>query len=454
MTDIQTNNKTYKVLVDSKLESVDSFNSTDLVLLLNNELVKKDGDNIKVEFVGEIITPNANYISLPKRFSVNESNINLTISLLKKYKDLKKDDKILLTNKIFSPIEKGIESPLFYFKKLKEYFLDYITYEFIYPKDRVEIHSSTPIQGGLMSVIKTQKNSRMKGPGITYLVKDIKNSRKWNLDDIYFTTLINLMNEYGSVKDTEKILSMEKYLKSEGYDFNIIDINEDLILEDIKKCDVDIIHNSIKNTLIKYYKSKSVGGISTINVFHTKNFNLVWEYLIKIVLQHSKDFKKELKDKFTKVDVEEKWIPSSKLNEIEIEIQKNPEKYVGIRKVGNDNYLDYYVKDFGPDIFSEYPKGGKRFIGDAKYYSNIDNADGIKEYDTYNSLMNNEYPMVIFVPSNRTRVDTSTRRRQGDSEIIVFEISVEDVIKDVVDGSNNSVIRRVQMLISKRTKRW
>ena len=117
MTDIQTNNKTYKVLVDGKLESVDSFNSTDLVLLLNNELVKKDGDNIKVEFVGEIITPNANYISLPKRFSVNESNINLTISLLKKYKDLKKDDKILLTNKIFSPSDKGIESPLFYFKK-------------------------------------------------------------------------------------------------------------------------------------------------------------------------------------------------------------------------------------------------------------------------------------------------------------------------------------------------
>jgi len=262
------------------------------------------------------------------------------------------------------------------------------------------------------------------------------------------------MNEYGSIKDTEKILSMQKYLKSEGYDFNIIDINEDLILEDIKKCDVDIIHNSIKNTLIKYYKSKSVGGISTINVFHTKNFNLVWEYLIKIVLHHSKDFKKELKDKFTKVDVEEKWIPPSKLNEIEIEIQNNPDKYVGIRKVGNDHYLDYYVKDFGPDIFSEYPKGGKRFIGDAKYYSNIDNADGIKEYDTYNNLMENEYPMVIFAPSNRTRVDTSTRRRQGDSEIIVFEISVEDVIKDVVDGSNNSVIRRVQMLISKRTKRW
>jgi hypothetical protein len=454
MTNIQTNNKTYKVLVDSKLESVDSFNSTDLVLLLNNELVKKDGDNIKVEFVGEVITPNTNYISLPKRFSISDNNINLTISLLKKYKNLKKNDKILLTNKIFSPTYSGIESPLFYFKKLKEYFLDYITYEFIYPEERIEIHSSTPIQGGIMNVVKTEKNVKMKGPGITYLVKDMKNSEKWNLDDIYFTTLTNLMNEYGSEKDIMNILSMEKYLKLEGYEFNIIDINEDSVLQNIKNCNVDIIHNPIKNTLLKYYSSKNVGGISTINIFHTKNFNLVWEYLIKIALHHSKDFKKELKDKFTKVDIKTDFIPISKLDEVEKEVQNSPDKYVGVRKVGKDHYLDYYVKDFGPDIFSEFPIGNKRFIGDAKYYSNIDNALGIKEYDTYNNLMENKYPMVIFAPGDITRVDTSNRRREGLSEIIIFEISVEDVIKDVVIGGNNQLITRVQSLIKKRTKRW
>ena len=101
-----------------------------------------------------------------------------------------------------------------------------------------------------------------------------------------------------------------------------------------------------------------------------------------------------------------------------------------------------------PDIFSEY--NGKRFIGDAKYYQDPENSEFEKEFRTYNNLTENRYPMVVFVPSTKTKVLHA--RREDDLELIIFYISVQQSIKDSIEDSNNT-IERVQMLIGKYTDR-
>ena len=425
MKNIQCNNKIYKVLVDSTEEDQTDFLQPDIDFLRKNSedslskrqlpLVEFNNSKVKVKFVGELITPNTNFISLPKNFTINEKNVDLTLKILNKYKDLKKDGNTLLSNFSFSYTKEGIESELFFFKKFKEFFLDYLTYEFIYPKKRIEIHSPRPIKNSKIDIVKTEREIGRKGPGITYKVKDIKNSDKWNLDDIYFTTLINLLDIYGSEKDREKIVNMEDFLKDEGYKINIIDIDDDKVIDQIKKCETSIIHYPIVNNLIGYYDSKNVSDKYTVRAFYTKNFEYVWEYFSRIVFNYNDEFRKEL----------------------------NVEKLTV--KDRNDEITEY--SDIRPDVFSDYK--GHRFIGDCKYYRNID-GDFYKEMYQYNISFGNKYPMVILVPSMKTQ--RSFIRRHASYELFVIKVSIEEVINDVVSDTK-SVISKVHHMLES-SARW
>lgn len=426
MKNIQCNNKNYKVLVDSTEEEQSDFSKSDINFLLKNSkdslskrqlpLVEFVNNKVKIKFVGELITPNTNFISLPKNFTINEKNVDITLRILNKYKSLKKDGNTLISNFSFSYTKEGIESELFFFNKLKEFFLDYITYEFIYPKKRIEVHSPRPIKNSKIDIIKTEREIGRKGPGITYKVKDIKKSSKWNLDDIYFTTLINLLNIYGSEKDRVKILSMRSYLKDEGYNINIVDIDENDVINQIKKCETNIIHYPIVNTLIGYYDSKNVSDKYTVRAFYTKSFEYVWEYFSRIVFKYSEDFKKEV-------------VVANKLEIID-----------------KEGIITESI-DIRPDVFSDY--NGYRFIGDCKYYRNLE-GEFYKEMYEYNTALGNKYPMVIFAPSMITQ--RTYIRRHSSFELFVIKISIEDVINDVMNESKDLISIVHNMLES--SVRW
>jgi hypothetical protein len=173
--------KSYKILVDSKIENVKNFLSADLEQLEDKKLVEYNSrSTFKVKFVGVFTTPNYDYISLPKKFTVTEDNVELIKKVLNKYKKIKIDGKILITNYSFIPkTGEYIESDIFYFNKLKEYFLDYITYEFIYPEGKITKHSVQPAEGTI-DVPKTELNTIRYGHGLTYKIKETK-KEGWNL---------------------------------------------------------------------------------------------------------------------------------------------------------------------------------------------------------------------------------------------------------------------------------
>jgi hypothetical protein len=91
MKNIQWNNKIYKVLVDSTEEDQTDFLQPDIDFLRKNSedslskrqlpLVEFNNSKVKVKFVGELITPNTNFISLPKNFTINEKNVDLTLKI-------------------------------------------------------------------------------------------------------------------------------------------------------------------------------------------------------------------------------------------------------------------------------------------------------------------------------------------------------------------------------------
>lgn len=397
------------------------FTESELKFLKSKELINIKDDKFYPSFVGEFITPENSYFSLPKNFQPTQENIDLFKKVLVRYKDLKgKDGKTLLTNNSFAISSTGdIKSEKFYYNELKEFFLDFITYEYIYPKKTKLKHSSSPISGGKIDVFSTMRNRQQKGPGITYKTKDIENTPGWNLDDIYWSTINSLANLYASEDDVKQISDMKEFLLSEGYILNNIDLsNKDKVISDINKCEVGIIHQPIKNILLDYYESKSIGERFSINAFYTLKFQYVWEELTRECLKHSDNFKTSIKEEFNKP--------------IRRRFREEPTGY----------------RDLMPDIFSQY--NGKSFIGDAKYYKDPENSHFDKEMYVYNQLTDNQYPMCVFVPSNITkRLEV---REQGPFELIVFLISVEEAIQDAVEKSDRTIIK-IQNLIGKNTER-
>lgn len=399
------------------------FDKSELNFINSKNLISINGDRFQPLFVGEFITPNNSYFSLPKNFEATQENVELFRKVLTNYKDLKGDDgKTLLSNNTFSVSNSGqIESEKFYFNELKEFFLDYITYEYIYPQKSKKVHSTSPIANSKIDVFTTMKNRKYKGPGITYKMKDIKNTEEWNLDDIYWTTISDLCDKYGTSDDFDQIKEMKEFLENLGYELKKIDISDkNKTILDINKCDVGIIHKPIKNILIDYYNSVLISEKYTINLFYTSKFQYVWEELVRNCLKHSEKFKNELKSIMT----------------------------MPVRRRFETGDLKENYRDLIPDLFSEY--NGKKFIGDAKYYNDPSNAHFDKEMYVYNQLIDNKYPMCVFVPSAITRrLDV---REQANFELIVFKISVKDAISDVINKTN-IVIDKIQLLISKNTKR-
>jgi hypothetical protein len=397
------------------------FTESELKFLKSKELINIKDDRFRPSFVGEFITTENSYFSLPKNFKPTQENIDLFKKVLVRYKDLKgKDGKTLLTNNSFAISSTGdIKSEKFYYNELKEFFLDFITYEYIYPKKTILKHSTSPMSGGKIDVFSTMRNRKQKGPGITYKTKDIENTSGWNLDDIYWSTINSLVNLYASEDDVKQISDMKEFLLSEGYILNDIDLsNKDKVISDINKCEVGVIHLPIKNTLLDYYESKSIGERFSINAFYTLKFQYVWEELTRECLKHSTNFKDSIKEEFNKP--------------IRRRFREVPTGY----------------RDLMPDIFSSFE--GKSFIGDAKYYRDPENSHFDKEMYVYNQLIDNKYPMCVFIPSDITkRLEV---REQGPFELIVFSISVEDAVNDAINESYGTIIK-VMNLIGKNTER-
>ena len=433
--------KEENIFVESNRYSQLPFNEQEFKFLESKNLFLRIGSQYKINFVGEIITPENKFFSLPKNFDINEENVSLIKNVLKDYKTV--SGKSIITNNTFIISKSGeVKSEKFYYQELKSYFLDFITYEFIYPKKAVKTHSSNPIAGGKIDIFSTLRNRKRVGPGITYKIKDVENTEGWNLDDIYWSVINHLASKYN---DRTEVDEMKSFLESEGYKFKTIDISDSKkMIVDINKCDVGIIHNPIKNTLLAYFETTTVSESYKINAFYTDNFAFVWEEICRHALKENTKFRKELESKFFRKERRRKWFPdeielNSFVNANRIKIVNKEELKTGIR-------LEYEidVKSI-PDIFSEY--GDKRFIGDAKYYQDPENSEYEKEFRTYNSLTDNKFPMVVFTPSKRTRV--LHVREEGNLELVIFSISVEDAISDAVKKENNIIEKVHQFLYDK-----
>jgi hypothetical protein len=427
------------------------FTQSELKFIEEKKLLTKVGDQFKVSFVGELITPDSKFFSLPKNFDITDDNINIFKDVLKNY-----TGNSLLTNNTFSITKSGIKSEKFFYNELKYYFLDYITYEFIYPKKTMLKHSTSPITGGKLDVQSTMRYRKQKGPGITYKVKDILNNEDWKIDDIYWSVIDYLADKYNNRTEIDE---MKDFLDSEGYIINKIDIsNSKEMISEINKCDVGIIHNPIKSILLSYFESTTVGESYKINAFYTDKFQYVWEDLVRKCLKDTKsnpnsvEFKKSLSDKFNRKETRRKWFSDKEeLDKFVSDANKSRTIVKTIReeKLGLGIRLHYEIDLRSvPDVFSDY--NGKKFIGDAKYYQDPENADFEKEFKTYNTITENKYPMVVFVPSKRTRVLHT--RTEGEFELIIFHISASQAIKDAVKNENET-IDRVQALIYKNTER-
>lgn len=435
-----------EIFVDSRGEPYNKsiLEESELKFFIENNLIKEYGQLFRTNFVGEIITPNNKYFSLPKRFETTEENILLFKEVLNKYAII--NGKSLLENNTFIINPSGkMESEKFYYKELKSFFLDYITYEFIYPKKRIKKHSTAPISGGKIDIASTDRYREQRGPGVTYNVKDFKNSDDWRLDDIYWSTISYLADKYN---DRREIDEMFNFLEVEGFDIKEIDISDsNKILKEIESCEVGIIHNPIKETLISYFKSKSVNSTKfKIKVFYTDNFAFVWEEMVRSALKENKEFRDELKNRFDRKQSHNKWFTSNdEINGFikEKNKHKNIIKEISRDKSGTGIMLRFETDAVSiPDLFSEWKD--KRIIGDAKYYNDPEGSTYEKEFVTYNRLSDNKYPMLILGPGLRTR--TLNIIREEELELIIFTLSIKDVINDAVNNGSK-IIDYIHMLL-------
>ena len=479
---------------------------SELFELTNEEDVKfleefsKDGQSLiekykdskyRINFVGEVITPNNIYFSMPKNMPMTKDNILLIKKVLVKYtKD--KEGKSLVVSK-----QGTYSSERAYFNKLKDCFLDFITYEFIYPLKKKLVHSNSPIPGGRVSIIDTVRNRNRFGTGVSYKTKDIENSDDWMLDDIYYHTLKELESKL-KISDYEKkqIEDMKNYLNSEGYNLNLLtdgkikskkdekillDLsNTQQVIEAINKSQVGVIHYPIKNTLIEYYENKQKAiAQPSLDVIFTKNFEKVWEIILQDALmrEKSKLFEQREKSKFNKREIEEEFIPSSEVESKKIELGVGiiePEEVEDldgdkwIEKRGNRHFLCKKGRLLIPDIFVDVADifvdvaENRKFIGDAKYYKDPSDSNYDKEFYIYNDAQGHKYPMVIFALPETENLDRTTVPRRGYRrtaipggglrELILITVCVKDVIDDAVNN-NTKVLKDSIYLISKYTRK-
>jgi hypothetical protein len=455
--------------IDEIIDGQPIFNESEVKFLEKEKLITKAGNLFKVNFVGELITPNYSFFSFPKNFKIEPEKKRIkNIEIIKKVLENYKGNSLITNTSFFVSRSGEIQSEKFYYEELKYYFLDYITYEFIYPRKPKLRHSTNPITGGKVDIYHTMKNRKFKGPGITYKVKDVENSEKWKLDDIYWSVIDHLANKYN---DRTEIDQMFQFLKDEGYkietlkheEFN----NSELMIEEIEKCDVGIIHTPIKNILLTFFESMTVGSSFKINAFYTDKFQYVWEDLVRKSLSENSEFRKLEEQKFKRTERRRKWFSSQEELDTFVSITNRNKKVITViskNPVGSGFRLTYEIQGRSiPDLFSHNLSKNLKFIGDAKYYQDPENADFEKEFKTYNTIVENKYPMVVFVPGDKTKVlhvreetiqeeDLEQEDITKIYELIIFTISVEEAINDAVFNSSDT-IDRVLYLINKNTIR-
>jgi len=341
------------ILIDSNLYKKEDFGeSFDFMLTHGLIELKEYLLSYKVVFVGEVITPFGYFISLPKNFTnINSSNVELVKSILKEFKGLKKNGKTLIKNKSYE-VGGEIDSDYYYWRKIYSYFIDYITYEFYYPKKRIIKHSLKKHQGKLNPML-TELNREKIGNGVTYEVKDYSDNYFRNS---FYTILKDLENQFASELESKKIFEIEKYLKVKEINFKNIEVNKEIFLSYAKKLQTNPIHEAILKTLVNYLLNSKIKEKNTINIFYTQKFEYLFEYLLQTVLLHNISNK-------------------------------------------NINWSNPNFKTLRPDILAE------AFIGDAKYYKIIDFSENPfeKELYAYNVANNNSQPNFVFIPSEETK---------------------------------------------------
>ena len=115
--------------------STSIFTESELKFVKSKELIEVKRDRFWPKFVGEFTTPENSYFSLPKNFEPTDENVELFKKVLQNYKELKgTDGKTLRTNNTFAVSPDGqLKSEKVFYNELKEFFLDYLTYEYVYP---------------------------------------------------------------------------------------------------------------------------------------------------------------------------------------------------------------------------------------------------------------------------------------------------------------------------------
>lgn len=381
------------ILIDSNLYKKEDFGeSFDFMLAHGLIELKEYLLSYKVAFVGEVITPFGYFISLPKNFTnTNASNVELVKSILKEFKNLKKKGKTLIKNKSYE-IGGEIESDFHYWRKIYSYFIDYITYEFYYPKKRIIKHSIKRHAGRLNPML-TELNRERIGNGITYEIKDFTENY---FRDIFYTTLKNLENQFASELESKNIKEVEKFLRDKDIHFKIIEIDKVRFLNYLKKLQTNPIHDVILKTILNYYLNSKIKDKNTINVFYAQEFEYLYEYLLQTVLGHNNSYK-------------------------------------------NPSWSDPNFKALRPDIISA------TFIGDAKYYKvdNFSDNPFEKELYAYNVANGNSQPNFVFIPSEETKHLQTLIHNTYRLEVITVDL--RNILSDYKQKKNETLdfVKRV-----------
>jgi hypothetical protein len=305
--------------------------------------------------------------------------------MLREFKNVKRHGKLLISCKSYN-IGNEIESEYQYWRKLYNYFIDYITYEFFYPKKKVVIHSLKKLNGKIL-LLFTDINNEKIGRGITYEMKDFTENYFRN---IFYTTLKKLEYKFASDNEKQKIKEVESYLRQKSIIFYEIEIISQEFLSYAKNLQTNPIHETIVKTLVAYYSDMKIEEKNTINVFFTKEFEYIYQYILQQVFLHD-------------------------------------------RNKRNTNWSNPNYKNLEPDIVTD------TFIGDAKYYTLSDNAEYSfeKELYAYNIANKNSQKNYIFILSDETKFTKSLIH--ADYQLDILELDLKQILVDYTRKEYNTL---------------
>lgn len=353
-------------LIDGLTYKVEKFGNN-LEFLLEKELIYKRNDGYKVNFVGKVIN---NYekeilISYPKN-----TNTKLDIDFIfDNYSNVKKDNKILLSNYSFDKSGNKIFSEYNFYQKFLFVFSDLLTNDFLIPKKQTYSY-----KGSKIDIFKTMF-SLPKENKITYKQDD---KSEFYVRNVFYSILKYLESKYACNKEKKVISDLENFYTSKGYIFNIIDIPEKIPF-------VEVNHKSLLGfkLLNDYLNLLKKSKKYEVNVFYTDKFEYIYEYMLKKVLKHNKDYKKN-----------NTW--------------KEP---------------DYKKSDI--DIYND------SFMGDSKYYNlnDLESYSFTKELYEYNLCAENKIPNYVFILSNETKLNKIITHQLF--KLNIYEISINELIQDL-----------------------